>query len=312
MLTRVFLAEHVFEFQTLILFVEWLTGTGTSKKPNTPTGYTMPSRQWVEKYLLYYQGGSNTGGTSFTFQSARLGAGAVGQNYFWNYMVRGLGDGINQLDLVLANAGMNGKKAKLFGLSQPAADQGDMRSSMIGVRDTAAVFKYLDYTPVGGGEWMWNKFMRPSNWVDLVCNDFDAAYAAATLNANRRPAGEPRYNDPQTGARVGKMRWLWKAFIDNNLATLETKASAFCTAAAQNFVVTPNNPNPKYLVAAGAQANAAWANNAFGAAGWCTATSMRLPRVAGQPGTWGAYGNAAQTVNAAGAVINPPLGAPAP
>ncbi len=83
-------------------------------------GYTMPSRQWVEKYLLYYQGGSNTGGTSFTFQSARLGAGAVGQNYFWNYMVRGLGDGINQLDLVLANAGMNGKKAKLFGLSQPS------------------------------------------------------------------------------------------------------------------------------------------------------------------------------------------------
>ncbi len=85
-----------------------------------------------------------------------------------------------------------------------------MRSSMIGVRDTAAVFKYLDYTPVGGGEWMWNKFMRPSNWADLVCNDFDAAYAAATLNANRRPAGEPRYNDPQTGARFGKMRWLGK------------------------------------------------------------------------------------------------------
>ncbi|KAI1079051.1 hypothetical protein F5B20DRAFT_591046 [Whalleya microplaca] len=229
-----YVTEHVFEAQTLLQLIKWLAGQGAG--PATPPGYTKPSQQWVEEYLIAF---NPRGGAYFSFQSARLGTANANppKDYFWNYMGRGLGDKVNTRDLVLANGKMNLQKETFFKMQSPLVDQQSQTATMIYVKDIAAVFTYLAYIPAqANSEAIWNKFLRPSNWVDLSCNEFDTAYAAA--RGNTAPAGEPTYTDPVTNTvRQGRMRWLWKAFIDGTLATVEARASMSCTAASQLFVV---------------------------------------------------------------------------
>ncbi|OTA92708.1 glycoside hydrolase family 18 protein [Hypoxylon sp. CO27-5] len=280
-----YVTEHVFEAQTLVQFVKWLANQGTG--PAIPPGYTLPTAQWVERFLLGY----NPGGNYFSFQSASLGPAIANppQNYFWNYMTRGLGDGTNVRELVLANGKMNRQKETFFKQQNPSVNQGSQTATMIYVRDVAAVFTYLNYIPNGPNtEAIWNKFVRPSNWVDLVCNEFDTAYAAA--RGNNAAPGEPTYTDPATNTvRQGRMRWLWKAFIDGTLNTVEARANTYCTSASQLFVVTQQNPNPTYYT----PQVGPWAMAAFGPGGWCN--NPRLPRPGGAGGGYGVYGYAAMT-----------------
>ncbi|TGJ83235.1 hypothetical protein E0Z10_g5519 [Xylaria hypoxylon] len=63
-----YVVEHVFEFQTLIQFILWLAGQRAGAA--TPAGYTKPTKQWVEIYLLAF---NPQGGDYYSFQSARLG-----------------------------------------------------------------------------------------------------------------------------------------------------------------------------------------------------------------------------------------------
>ncbi|KAI0971243.1 carbohydrate-binding module family 18 [Xylaria arbuscula] len=296
-----YVVEHIFEAQTLLQFIYWLSGQGTG--PAAPPGYTKPNRAWVEEYLLGY---NPQGGVYFSFHSARLGPSSTNSplDYFWNYMARGLGDGVNTRDLVLANNKMNRQKETLFQIHNPKVDHGSQRETMIYVRDVAAVFTYLAYipAPATNGEAIWNKFLRPSNWVDLVCHEFDAVYANARVN--NPVAGEPSYRDPITNAvRPGRIRWLWKAFIDGTMATIETRASTYCTAASQLFVASQQNPNPKYYT----PGVAGWVTAAFGAGGWCN--NPRMPRPGGTGSTYGAYGYAAMTEDYYGNQVN--LGQPA-
>ncbi|KAI0543166.1 carbohydrate-binding module family 18 [Xylaria digitata] len=294
-----YVVEHVFEFQTLIQFILWLTGQRAGAA--TPAGYTKPTQQWVETYLLAF---NPQGGAYYSFQSARLGPANTNppQDFFFNYMVRGLGDGTNTIELVLANAQMNRQKETFFRLENPGADQGMQDKTMIYVKNVAAVFTYLAYIPGGANaDPIWNKFLRPSNWVDLVCNEFDTAYAAT--RGNTAVPGEPTYRDPATNTvRQGHMRWLWKAFIDSTLSTIETRASTYCTAASKLFVASQGNPNPKYST----PGVAAWANVAFGPGGWCN--NPRFPRLAGTGSTYGAYGYATLTEDYMGNQVN--LGQP--
>ncbi|KAI0445107.1 carbohydrate-binding module family 18 [Xylaria telfairii] len=296
-----YVTEHVFEGQTLLQFIKWLAGQGNG--PAMPPGYTRPSQQWVETFLLAF---NPQGGPYFAFQSNRLGPANTNppQDYFWNYMTRGLGDGVNTDDLVLADAKMNRQKETLFKLQMPAPDQGSQAATMIYVKNVAAVFTYLAYIPtVPNREAIWNKFLRPSNWVDLVCNEFDDDYA--TNRGNNPVAGEPTYRDPVTNVvRQGRMRWLWKTFIDATLATVEVKASTYCTIASRLFVMNQQNSNPKYYT----PAVAGWVTAAFGPGGWCN--NPRLPRPGGTGSTWGAYGYAARTADFNGNQVN--LGQPTP
>ncbi|KAI0428951.1 hypothetical protein F5Y09DRAFT_311592 [Xylaria sp. FL1042] len=241
-----YVTEHVFEGQTLLQFVNWLFDQGTYGP--APPGYTMPSQQWVENFLLgYSKGYSPQGGKYYSFQSPRLGPASTNppQDYFWNYMARGLGDGVNQRDLVLASTKLNSMKSVLFRKDSPTVDKGGQNETMAWVKTVISVFEYLKWGPVQNTEAMWNKFLRPSNWVDLVCNEFDTQYAA--YRGNRPIAGEPTYKDPSTNVvRQGNMRWLWKAFIDDTLATVEAIAFLYCENVRKLFLADSNNPNPKY------------------------------------------------------------------
>jgi hypothetical protein len=51
---------------------------------------------------------------------------------------------------------------------------------------------------------MWNKFMRPSNRIDLVLHDFDNAYNWAADTRPGKPYG--------LNGGAPKLRWLYKTF----------------------------------------------------------------------------------------------------
>ncbi|KAI1345743.1 hypothetical protein F5Y01DRAFT_322806 [Xylaria sp. FL0043] len=274
--------EHVFEGNTLLLFINWLWNQGSLGK--APSGYTMPSQKWVEYYLL----GPIYGGGYYSFPSGKLGPKLSNKDYFWNYMVRGLGDSVNRRELVLAHDKMNGVKGKLFAMEHPPADRGSMDSTVAYTKNLVGVFNYLGYSQNSKTEALWNKFLRPSNWVDLACSEFDAQYAKD--RGNKAIVGEPTYTNPTTKVtRQGSMRWLWKAFIDATLADIETFAAAWCADASKLFVADSKNPKPKYYTPSMDR----WVTAAFGKGGFCTAP--KLPRPAGTGSTYGAWGNNGMT-----------------
>lgn len=302
-----YVTEHVFEWQTYVQFVEWLRG---GAGPSAPAGYTMPSQAWVELAIMGVPTASG-----LHMSTARLGGDTADSWSYLDYCIRGLGGTSNAQQLVLADGKMNRQKETFFGMHSPGVDKGDAASTMIYVKNVAAVFTYLDYAPTPTNtvdEAIWNKFMRSSNWIDLVSADFQTRYLAQRAAAGGGVPGfngEPVYMDPATQVQsVGNMRWLWKTFIDASLATIEANARSYCTAVSQYFVATAANPNPKYLITTGTSANGAWATNAFGAGGWCVAP--RLPRPQGGGGVYGAYAYPAYTVDANGATVN--LGNPTP
>lgn len=302
-----YVTEHVFEWQTYVQFVDWLRG---GSGPAAPTGYTMPSQAWVELYIM---GVPRT--TGLHMNTARLGGDTTDSWSYLDYCIRGLGGTSNTQQLVLADGKMNRQKETFFSMHSPGVDKSTAEATMIYAKNVAAVFTYLNYIPPTTNtvdEAIWNKFMRSSNWIDLVSADFQTRYLALRTAAGGGAAGsygEPVYTDPTTNVKsVGNMRWLWKTFIDASLATIEVNARSYCTAVSQYFVASTANPSPKYLIATGSSANAAWATSAFGAGGWCA--SPRLPRPQGGGGLYGAYAYPAYTVDANGATVT--LGNPTP
>ncbi|KAI0818343.1 carbohydrate-binding module family 18 [Xylaria sp. FL0064] len=228
-----YVTEHVFEAQTILQFVRWLAGQGNG--PPTPQNYTMPSQQWVEYYLL---GFNPKGGRYYDFRSDRLGPANPDDDYFWAYMTRGLGGSANQRELVLAYGKMNRQKETFFKMHSPLVDQNDPRKTRI-------------YPTQGQGQTpdsIWNKFMRPSNFIDLT-------------------------------------------FIDGTLQTIEDRANTYCTTASNLYVVSRQNPTPKYYT----PALDGWIRAAFGPGGFCN--KPKLPRPGGTGSTYGAWGNADMTLD---------------
>jgi len=135
--------------------------------------------------------------------------------------------------------------------------------------------------------------MRPSNWMDLVCREFDNTYPWGSR------AGEPT----KTGAGHPSLRWLWAKFIDMTLLSIETRASGWSASMAPLY-----DPTTGGTYAPQTPGDLAWQTSAFGPAGWATPANLKFPRVAGNG--YGVYGNQAMCFDNNGNQVA--LGAPTP
>ncbi|GAB7357341.1 hypothetical protein MBLNU459_g8293t1 [Dothideomycetes sp. NU459] len=118
-----------------------------------------------------------------------------------------MGSKDNEQDLTLAGYQLNAKKGQWFDLNHLATNGGNDLSTKLQIREGAGTFSYLNYDGQGTSavsEWVWNKFMRPSNWVDLVLYEFDKYYAWQSR------AGEPTTS---TGGNPS-LRYLYSKFMD--------------------------------------------------------------------------------------------------
>ncbi|KAH8895714.1 hypothetical protein GQ53DRAFT_853840 [Thozetella sp. PMI_491] len=296
-----YVTEHVFEPQNLKDFMAWLVQG--DPRPFAANYQSRATVQWVSEVLLGIPitattpngAGPNTG--PYNLVSANLKNTAP--LFVWNHMCSRLGDVGNQRELVLADRSMNRKKEDVFALHNPNPDGGSWLGTSRKIRDYAGVFTYLNYNPGAAGEAIWNKYMRPANYIDLILREFDNTYVWGS-----RP-GEPQGLPGANGAPNSppRMRWLWKTYMDMLLGTIDAHAVTWCANAdtvwTNNYA---NAANPALL---------AWQNAAFTAnTGFCTANGgARLPRP-NTGGLYGVYGNAAMTFNWAGAAMA--LGAPTP
>ncbi|KAK6592195.1 glycosyl hydrolase family 18 [Botrytis cinerea] len=150
-----------------------------------PGGWVMPSANWVAKAIM----GDADFGTPFKMHSAQLKTRtqADGSEFPINVMTYGFGhsDGVyagtrltkarTQANLALLVAEVNGDKGTWFRLANPAIVVNNKRMSQENIRNAAGVFNYLAFAPPGGDA-IWNKWMRVSNWIDLTCYVFDTEY----------------------------------------------------------------------------------------------------------------------------------------
>ena len=154
------------------------------------------------------------------------------------------------------------------------------------IRSVAGVFTYLAFEPAGTNpDSIWQKWMRTSNWIDLVCSYFDSQYAWGS-----------RTDEPITSSGTASLRALYARFIDEYLATIEAKAATWSSLAERYYKQeTPTMSSQE----------AAWYRAAFGANGFATSSKMRFPRPAGSgPSPYGAYANQQLTLNGGGSVVN--------
>lgn len=145
----------------------------------------MPSANWVTKAIM----GDADFGTPFKMHSAQLKtrAQADGSEFPINVMTYGFGrsDGVyagtrltkarTQANLALLVAEVSGDKGTWFRLANPAIVVNNKRMSQENIRNAAGVFNCLAFAPPGGDA-IWNKWMRVSNWLDLTCYVFDTEY----------------------------------------------------------------------------------------------------------------------------------------
>ncbi|KAK3337685.1 glycosyl hydrolases family 18-domain-containing protein [Cercophora scortea] len=294
-----FVTEHVYEAQTLAQFFAWL------RAGNLGPNYQGITAAWVDEVLLGYGAnpyhlpadatlGIPTGSTAsvddvmaFGFARSDRPLGGTG----------GLATkAMTERNFAIASAWINSPKEAWFagGTPQPVKtnqdSNGDIRRN---IRNAAGVFNYLHYTPSGTGsssdEAIWNKFMRVSNWIDLVCYRFDQTYPWGHSN---------RAGEPTTIATFGhgpSLRDLYAYWIRAYLQAIETKADAWAGSAKATYDQVTGNT----------KAEKAWEESAFGNNGWAAVGSLRLPG-GGYVAGYGAYGNAQMTFDARGNRVNIP------
>ncbi|KAF2994020.1 hypothetical protein E8E14_001381 [Neopestalotiopsis sp. 37M] len=296
--------DHVYEAQSFADFISWLADGAA-----LGGGWQKPTAAWVGQALL----GDSRNGPAFALvappgSATNLRTPAAGDSPD-NVMLYGFGrsDGTiynarftrarGQKQLALTYEEINGRKGTWFGSGTPSiwsststnvmSSQNSRNKVALRIRNSAGVFSYLNYQPTDGSEPIWDKWMRTSNWIDLVCHVFDQQYTAGTI------AGEPV--NPNGG---GALRSLYAKFIDMHLNSIETTAAAWSTWAAGQYDNTFGQD--------------AWYTTAFGNNGFATGNSLRFPRVAGVAGAsvFGAYANGAMTLDGAGNVVNN-IGVPA-
>jgi hypothetical protein len=118
-------------------------------------------------------------------------------------------------------------------------------------------FQYLAASDVTT-DTMWKKWARVSNWIDLVCHEFDKQYKWGT------DTGEPK-----NSAGTASLRSLWAYFIDIELKEIEDKAEIWAKDARKNFDNKWKNLTP---------AEQRWWTAAFGNNGFATSPKMKFPR----------------------------------
>lgn len=142
---------------------------------------------------------------------------------------------------------------------------------------------------------MWKKWARVSNWIDLVCHEFDKQYKwdPSALNG-----------EPTNSAAVPSLRSLWAFFIDQELSDIEAIAASWANDANKEF-------DKKWKTGGLSKDEKAWRKKAFGANGFATPAKMKFPRPARLPACasiYGAYGWNSVTFDASNQ--DPGIGSP--
>lgn len=311
--------DHVYEAQTLTGFFMWLM-----KGPSVTVGsYTMPTAEWVLEVLL----GVDIPGTqpySFIMNTAPLGVNmppvTLETVMIWGF---GRSDGVGpspftkargESHLVLVDEVVNSIKGTFMNQETPSVTprQKTLNQYRTKYRQVFGVFEYLRWSPPSGTaglgpfpvvEPVWNKWMRVSNWFDLVLWEFDNQYAG-------------RWNE-RSGAPVNSkgspsLRALYARYIEDYLLSIEQTAASQSNEAKTNYEAEYKSVNALGNVVWANTDDPSWFNAAFGAGGWASPAGARFPRP-GSGGTgwsiFGATGNPAQTINGQGNAIN--IGAPA-
>ncbi|KAI8259046.1 hypothetical protein K4K58_002896 [Colletotrichum sp. SAR11_239] len=194
---------------------------------------------------------------------------------------------------------VNEHKGTFFGEGQPTGLTSSHPSAANlnrnWIRSHAGVFHYLRYahTQPSTKESVWNKWMRVSNWIDLVLNEFDQTYTWGSQ------PDEPTRN----GGGNPSLRSFYAYWIDTYLGGIEGRAQIWAVEAQTEFKLKYGSDNT----------NAAkqWVDKAFGTNGFATQAKMAFPRQpAGAASPYGAYGNAAMTLDRDGNTVTN-IGAPA-
>ncbi|KAI8159249.1 hypothetical protein K4K49_000750 [Colletotrichum sp. SAR 10_70] len=285
--------EHVFEAQTVMRFLSWLSSDSGGKLGTT---YKMPSAAWVvdtflssedskTEFLIVSPGKTNVGDL-FTPSSGERGGALIAYGFGRSDGVKSISGGQNveripatrgNKNLALLEKEINMAKGKWFGMNRVASDYSKMNTQSIfrtEMRRGVAPFLFLGASD-GQTDTIWKKWARVANWIDLVMYTFDQQYKWGTR------AGEPKNSkgDPS-------MRSLWAYWIDKELGDIEALAAAWATQSATVF----DQKFPKNKRSA---AEEKWRNDAFGTNGFATAAKLKFPRPAGLPAgasIYGAYG----------------------
>ncbi|CAI0652579.1 unnamed protein product [Colletotrichum noveboracense] len=302
--TKKFQNDHVYEKQTLARFFEWL-GDGDL----TPIGMSMkPQSSWVAEVLLDE---NNPRNHKLQSRNTPLGipAGGAPLDDVLAYAIArsdplserngGMPLGQTTKNFALVEAEVNEHKGTFFGEGQPTGLTSSHPSAANlnrnWIRSHAGVFHYLRYahTQPSTKENVWSKWMRVSNWIDLVLNEFDQTYTWGSQ------PDEPTRN----GGGNPSLRSFYAYWIDTYLGGIEGRAQIWAVEAQTEFKLKYGSDNT----------NAAkqWVDKAFGTNGFATRAKMAFPRQpAGAASTYGAYGNAVMTLDRDGNTVTN-IGAPA-
>ncbi|KAK2051176.1 hypothetical protein LY76DRAFT_529044, partial [Colletotrichum caudatum] len=212
-----------------------------------------------------------------------------------------------EINFVKGTKWFKGSSPDLQRGSNPTADRKLLRNSF-------GPSQYLQWAPAAGQaqagpfpvvEPVWNKWMRVSNWIDLVCWSFENQFAndwniwpGAPTNRAGNPSLRALY------ARYSEDKLLE---IKGNAATLATRAKSWYQDYYSSLKADGSRDWSKSN-----SGDPAWFNSAFGNSGWATAARAKFPRP-GSGGTgwsvFGATGNPAIPTRGHGTPVN--IGAPA-
>ncbi|KAK1721541.1 hypothetical protein BDP67DRAFT_497700 [Colletotrichum lupini] len=289
----------------------------------TVGSHTMPTAEWVLEVLL----GVDIPGAqpnSFIMNTAPLGVNMppvqLDTVLIWGF---GRSDGVGpspftkargESHLVLVDEMINKNKGKFMMLQKVSVqpETQAVNSYRTTYREVFGVFEYLRWSPPSGTggsgpfpviEPVWNKWMRVSNWFDLVLWEFDNQYAGrwneragAPVNSNGSPS----------------LRALYARYIEDYLLAIEQTAALKSNEAKTAYENKFKSVNSLGNVVWSNTDDPNWFNAAFGAGGWASPAGARFPRP-GSGGTgwsiFGATGNPTKTINGQGVAVN--IGAPA-
>ncbi|KAI0429383.1 hypothetical protein F5Y09DRAFT_342700 [Xylaria sp. FL1042] len=298
--------DHVFEAQTLAHFIKWLTDESPAKIGTT---YNKPKAKWVVEAVLgdgpfrIVKPGNTKPGDLSTPNGGEVPVILMAYGFGRSDGVKSVSGGqvVERIpaargnkNLVLLHENINGAKAIYFKKNKPDSSwstYNTQEKSRVEVRRGVGPFQYLAASDTAAGDTMWKKWARVSNWIDLVCHEFDQQY----------PWGS-RADEPKNSAGTASLRSLWAHFIDMELDEIETAAAAWARDAKTGF-------DKKWPKLSAAEKD--WRREAFGTNGFATSGRMRFPRPANLPvgaSPYGAYGWGDVTLDASDQ--NPNIGTP--
>ncbi|SPJ79175.1 related to chitinase [Fusarium torulosum] len=217
---REFVTEHIYEAQLLREFFDWMVGDKRSGSRPFPVGYTRPDRNWISEVL--FDGIATT-------QPNRLFKASTWTWHIWDEMAAGLGSDNHPHLLVLADAGMNGRKAKLFTLSDisPMVEINQNQLTRRSHRNYAGVFQFMNDQDV------WEKFVESSQHMESVLAEFDQEYP--WTSSKHINIGQPGVPTRSRGEPKAGLRDLYCFWLETRLTEIEDTGRNWVRAATANY-----------------------------------------------------------------------------